>query len=160
LRTILTLGLLLCRYESDLPGATPCDLRTLKHFAELLATAAEGQLEEKPTVDTVRGYMRRFTSGYERDTGICIPEQVRKSVTNVSAASRGYYYLVPVTNGLMLTDEKHIKTTFKIKLGLSTAHRSRHYLTLKKYKILVLLSGRMIGTSSTMKGLGLGSALR
>jgi hypothetical protein len=95
LRTTLTLGsLLLCRYEKGHPGATPCDLRTLKHFAELLATAAEGQLEEKPTVDTVRGYVRRLTSKYERDSSICIPEQLRKSVTNVSAASRGRHYLV------------------------------------------------------------------
>jgi len=95
-------------YERDRPGATLCNLRTLKYFAELLATAAEGELEEKPTVDTVHGYIRQFTSGYKRHTSICIPEQVRKSVTN------------------------HIKT-----LGLSTAHRPRHYLTLKKYKILV-----------------------
>lgn len=36
----------------------------------------------------------------------------------------------------MLTDEKHIKTTLRIKLGLSTAHRPKHYLTLKKYKII------------------------
>ncbi len=35
----------------------------------------------------------------------------------------------------MLTDEKHIKTTLRIKLGLSTAHRPKHYLTLK-YKII------------------------
>ena len=40
------------------------------------------------------------------------------------------------TNVLILTDEKHIKTTFRIKLGLSTAHRPKHYLTLKKYKII------------------------
>jgi hypothetical protein len=47
-----------------------------------------------PPVDTVRGYMRRFTSGYERDTGICIPEQVRKSATFVSTTLRDYYSLV------------------------------------------------------------------
>jgi hypothetical protein len=73
---------------------TPCDLRTLKHFAELLASAAEGHLEEKPTEDTVRGYMRRFTSGYERDTGICIPEQMRKTATNVSVTSRDHHRLL------------------------------------------------------------------
>ncbi|KAF4617067.1 hypothetical protein G7Y89_g15080 [Cudoniella acicularis] len=94
-------------YEKDHPGVIPYNLRTLKHFAELLASAAVGQLEEKPTEDTVRGYMQRFTSGYERDTGICIPEQMRKTATN------------------------HIKT-----LGLSKAHRPKHCLTLKKYKIL------------------------
>ena len=95
LRTTLTLGsLLLCRYEKDHPGATPYNLRTLKHFVELLATTADGLLGEKPTVDTVHGYSRRFTSKYERDTGIYIPEQVRKSVINVSAVSRGHYCLV------------------------------------------------------------------
>jgi hypothetical protein len=36
----------------------------------------------------------------------------------------------------MLTDEKHIKTTLKTKIGLSIAHRPKHYLTLKKYKII------------------------
>ena len=87
--------LLLYRYKRDRPGATPCDLRTLKHFAELLASAAEGELEEKPTEATVRGYMRRYTSGYERDTGICIPEQIRKLATNMGAISRGHHCLVP-----------------------------------------------------------------
>jgi hypothetical protein len=95
LRTTLTPGsLLLCRYEKDHLGATLCDLRTLKHFVELLAKSADSVLEEKATVDTVRGYARRFTLGYERETGICIPEQVRKLVTNVSIVSRGHYCLV------------------------------------------------------------------
>lgn len=71
-----------------------CNLRTLKIMAELFALAAEGELEDMPTVDTVRGYMRRFTSGYEQDTGICIPEQVRMSATFVSTILRDYYSLV------------------------------------------------------------------
>jgi len=95
-------------YEKDHPGASPCNIRILKHFAELLKDSAQGQLADKPTEDTVCGYMRRFMSGYERETGICIPEQVRKTGTN------------------------HIKS-----LGLPTVHRERHYLTLKKFKILV-----------------------
>jgi len=95
LRTTLTLSsLLLYKYEKDYPKATPCNLRTLKHFIELLATTADSLLEEKLTIDTVRGYSRRFTLKYERDTGIYILEQVRKSITNVSAISRSYYCLV------------------------------------------------------------------
>ena len=84
----------LYRYKKDYPGATPCDLRTLKHFIELLVIIANSVLKEKPTIDTVRGYTRRFTLKYERDTGIYIPKQVRKSVTNISIVSRGHYYLV------------------------------------------------------------------
>ncbi len=87
--------MLLHRYKRDHPGATPCDLRNLKHFAELLKSAVEGELEEKPTEATVRGHMRRFTSGHERDTGIYIPEQIRKAVTNVSATSCTHHFWSP-----------------------------------------------------------------
>ena len=51
------LSLLLYRYKRDYLGATPGDLYTLKHFVELLVTAAKGQLEEKPTVDMVYSYI-------------------------------------------------------------------------------------------------------
>jgi hypothetical protein len=54
------------------------------YFEAFCQSAAEGQLEDKATYDTVRGYMRRFTSGYEREIGIFIPEQTKRSVTNVS----------------------------------------------------------------------------
>jgi hypothetical protein len=87
-------SLLLYRYKRDYPGATPCDLRTLKHFVELLATIANSLLGEKPTVDMVRGYSWRFTLKYKRDTSICIPEQVRKLATNMSVVSRGHCCLV------------------------------------------------------------------
>jgi hypothetical protein len=40
------------------------------------------------------------------------------------------------TNILRLTDEKDIKTRLRVKLGLSTGHRAKHYLTLRKYKII------------------------
>jgi hypothetical protein len=86
--------LLLYRYKKDYLGATLCDLYTLKHFIKLLAKSANSILKEKATIDTVRGYARRFTLGYKRETGICIPKQVRKLVTNVSIVSYGHYYLV------------------------------------------------------------------
>jgi len=39
----------------------------------------------------------------------------------------------------MLIDEKHIKTTLKTKISLFTAYRLKHYLTLKKYKIIAFV---------------------
>jgi hypothetical protein len=75
LRITLTLGsLLLYKYEKDYPGATPCDLRTLKHFVELLVKLIDNVLKEKATINTVRDYAWRFTLRYERETGICILE--------------------------------------------------------------------------------------
>ena len=75
-------------------GATLYNLRTLKHFVELLAKLANSVLEEKATVDMVRSYARQFTLRYKRETGICILKQVKKSITNISIISRSYYYLV------------------------------------------------------------------
>jgi len=86
--------LLLYKYKREHLRVIPCNLHTLKHFAELLALVVKGHLEEKPTEDIMRGYMRRFTSGYKRDTGICILKQIRKTATNVSVTSRDYYYLL------------------------------------------------------------------
>ena len=44
----------LLQYKIDHLGMTLYDLYTLKHFAKLLASAAKGQLEEKPTEAIVR----------------------------------------------------------------------------------------------------------
>jgi hypothetical protein len=39
----------------------------------------------------------------------------------------------------MLMDKKHIKIALKIKLSLSITYRLKHYLTLKKYKIITFV---------------------
>ncbi|KAF8862713.1 hypothetical protein BDZ45DRAFT_585016 [Acephala macrosclerotiorum] len=82
-------------------------------WRDILLNLLDFQYQEMPTVDTVRCYMRRFTSVWPRVTGGYIPEQFRRSLTH------------------------YIKGPLKVKIGLSTAHRERHYLTLKKYLILV-----------------------
>jgi hypothetical protein len=86
--------LLLYKYKKDYPGATLCNLYTLKHFVELLAIIANSLLREKPTIDIVHGYLRRFTLKYKRDISIYIFKQVKKLITNISAISYSYYYLV------------------------------------------------------------------
>jgi len=48
--------LLLYKYKKDYPGATLCNLYTLKYFVELLAKLANSVLEKKAIIDIVRGY--------------------------------------------------------------------------------------------------------
>jgi len=88
-----------------------------------------------PTVDTVRCYMRRFTSGWERETSECIPEPLRRSLTHVSITLYDDALSYPII--VIRTDKsKYIKGPLRVEIDLSTAHRVRHYLTLKKYCIL------------------------
>ena len=86
--------LLLYKYKKDYLGATLYNLRTLKHFVELLAKLANSILEEKATINIMRGYAQQFTLRYKRETGICILKQVKKLIINISIISYSYYYLV------------------------------------------------------------------
>jgi hypothetical protein len=82
---MLISGPLISRYAKENPRADPCSqFSTLKKFAEFVGRLSKGMLEEMPTVNSIRCYMRRFTSAWERETGKCIPEQFRRSLTHVS----------------------------------------------------------------------------
>jgi hypothetical protein len=95
----------LYRFAKNRPGANPCHFRTLKHFAEFVGLSIPGQLEEMPTVDTVRCYMRRFTSIWPRETGEHIPEQFRRSLTHVSVIFCDSLLYYPITAISILTGE-------------------------------------------------------
>lgn len=57
------------RYKKTRPEATPHKLETLKYLAEFMAKPIKGVLDPngKPTVQTVRNYLRCFVSGWNID---------------------------------------------------------------------------------------------
>jgi hypothetical protein len=81
----------------------------LKHFAEFVGLSIPGHLEEMPTVDTVRCYMRRFTSGWLQETSENIPEQFRRSLTHISVILCDYLLRFPITVISILTGESILK---------------------------------------------------
>ncbi|KAK8071921.1 hypothetical protein PG996_005269 [Apiospora saccharicola] len=98
-------------YTIRFPESDPRNMRTMKHFAEVVGMTTPGRLDKtgKATTWSVRNKMRRFYNMWERDYKVSIPEEVKLSVA-------------PYVDG-ELAD----------KLGLSREKRRPTFLTIANY---------------------------
>uniref|UniRef100_L7J0I7 Uncharacterized protein n=1 Tax=Pyricularia oryzae (strain P131) TaxID=1143193 RepID=L7J0I7_PYRO1 len=99
-------------YQQKCPDANHSDLRTLKRFAEFIASCTSGILdpEGKATVQTVRNHFRRFVSGWNRNNPkSLITRDHTDSITN------------------------YIKGPLKKKIGLSDLKRPKTYMTIENF---------------------------
>ncbi|KAB5550744.1 hypothetical protein GE09DRAFT_1033211 [Coniochaeta sp. 2T2.1] len=99
-------------YEKQYPGSDPRDMKTMKHFAEVVALGLGYKLDqetEMPTVISVRGVMRRFYNQWERLNHCAIDNEVKES-------------MAPYIEGVLAE-----------KLGLSRSVKDKAFLTISTY---------------------------
>lgn len=125
------------RYEKRNPFASPYDLQTAKHFMEGVVRGCKAVC---PTLSMYTMLQRwtDFGSGWQRRHGNKkIPSEVSESVYYVRILSRASLLLFfPYMLGLN-GYRQYIQTELKKKFGLSTERRTRHYMTVHHFIILI-----------------------
>ncbi|KAJ5772119.1 Zinc finger C2H2 [Penicillium odoratum] len=58
----------------------PPDIRTCRAFLEWIAKGMNGRIEERPTVETIKGFIRQFATGMKRERNFNFPEASRTTI--------------------------------------------------------------------------------
>ncbi|KAL2808658.1 hypothetical protein BJX63DRAFT_424461 [Aspergillus granulosus] len=102
------------KFIEEHPGSvSPPDVQTFKAFMEYVGINIVGRLEERPTVDTVDGWRRKFQTGLARRRNFFTPKHVETTI------------------------REYIRTELKHMIGLSEAQREKAGLSPNDLAILM-----------------------
>ena len=61
----------------------PPDIRTCRAFLEWVSRGMNGRIEERPTVETIQGFFRKFATGMKRKRNFEFPPATRTTINEV-----------------------------------------------------------------------------
>ncbi|KAJ5153965.1 Zinc finger C2H2 [Penicillium coprophilum] len=80
-------------FDEYIPIAViPLDIRTCRAFLEWVLRGINSRIEERPIVETIQGFFRKFATGIKRKRNFEFPLPIRTTINKLSAAILLYYF--------------------------------------------------------------------